>query len=89
MKKSADFFMLARAHERPSADPRDMSGREKLAAALRALRRACLQVFGIPDYERYLAHMTRDHPGEPVMSRAEFCARAIDHKYGGNGPRCC
>jgi len=24
-----------------------------------------------------------------VLSRQEFCARAIDRKYGKNGPRCC
>jgi len=56
---------------------------------LQAARRAYLHVFGIPDYERYLAHMACDHPGAPVLSRREFCARAIDRKYSKSGPRCC
>ncbi|HTP48999.1 MAG TPA: YbdD/YjiX family protein [Casimicrobiaceae bacterium] len=53
------------------------------------LRRACRQLIGIPDYESYLTHMAERHPGEPVLSRREFCARAIDRKYGKGGPRCC
>jgi uncharacterized short protein YbdD (DUF466 family) len=55
-----------------------------------ALRSAWLQVFGIPDYERYLAHRAAHHPGEPVLSRQCFAAQAIERKYGsGRGPRCC
>jgi len=61
----------------------------KITDALRAARRAYLQVFGIPDYERYLTHMACAHPGEAVLSRREFCARAIDRKYSRNGARCC
>ena len=56
---------------------------------LRAVSRACRQVFGIPDYERYLEHMAEHHPGAPVLSREEFSARAIDRKYGKGGQRCC
>jgi uncharacterized short protein YbdD (DUF466 family) len=56
---------------------------------LRRLGRACRQVFGIPDYERYLEHMAAHHLGEPVLPRREFFARAIDRKYGKSGPRCC
>jgi uncharacterized short protein YbdD (DUF466 family) len=89
MKTSADVGM--------PADPRDAadvragapSRQARLAAVLEAARSAYLQVFGIPDYERYLAHMTQAHPGEAPLSRREFCARAIDRKYNRNGPRCC
>ena len=55
----------------------------------RTLRGAWLQVFGIPDYERYLAHRAAHHPGEPVLSRRRFATQAIERKYSGNGPRCC
>ena len=48
----------------------------------------CRQVFGIPDYEAYLAHAAARHPGVPVLSRRDFFAQAIE-KYGKNGPRCC
>lgn len=59
--------------------------RERLAG----LRRAYLQLVGIPDYESYLAHMAQHHPGVPPLSRRAFCAHAIDRKYGRTGPRCC
>ena len=29
------------------------------------------------------------HPERPVLSRGAYCARAIEHKYGKSGPRCC
>jgi uncharacterized short protein YbdD (DUF466 family) len=51
---------------------------ERLRAAWRVARESYLQMFGIPDYERYLAHMAERHPGQPVLNQREFCARAID-----------
>lgn len=73
------------------AGPDANAQRPRLSARARALRRVYLQLFGIPDYESYVEHMASHHPGEPVMSRREFCAKAIDRKYGrnGKGPRCC
>jgi uncharacterized short protein YbdD (DUF466 family) len=64
-------------------------GEAGLYARLREARQACRQVFGIPDYERYLAHAAATHPGEPVLSRREFFARSLDRKYGAGGMRCC
>ena len=55
----------------------------------RGLCSACRQVFGMPDYERYLAHAASRHPGAPLLTRAEFCAREIERKYGRGGMRCC
>jgi len=63
--------------------------RARLLDRARALRQAYLQVFGIPDYEGYLAHMAGRHPGKMVLSRREFFAQAIDRKYSRSGPRCC
>ena len=56
---------------------------------LRSLCSACRSVFGIPDYERYLAHIAERHPDAVVLSRREFFARSIDRKYGKGGMRCC
>lgn len=58
-------------------------------SSLRRLRQACRQIFGIPDYERYLEHCATHHPGEKPLSKSEFFASAIDRKYGKSGPRCC
>lgn len=65
------------------------ASRSRLLDRARAVRQAYLQVFGIPDYERYVAHLASHHPGEPVLSRREFYLQAIDRKYGRSGPRCC
>ena len=54
-----------------------------------ALRQACRQMFGIPDFDRYLAHMRSRHPDAPVLSEREFHAMAIDRRYGAARPRCC
>lgn len=56
---------------------------------LSAMVRVCRQVFGIPDYARYLEHMRTHHPGAPVLTAREFHAQAIERKYARNGTRCC
>ena len=57
----------------------------------RAVQTARLMV-GIPDYETYVTHRRAHHPGEPVMSYAEFFRNRQDARYG-DGPgritRCC
>jgi uncharacterized short protein YbdD (DUF466 family) len=56
---------------------------------LRGVAAVCRQIFGIPDYQRYLQHMRAHHPEAPVLSEREFHAQATEHKYARNGPRCC
>jgi len=63
--------------------------RARLARTAGQVRRAYLQMFGIPDYERYLHHMANKHPDDVPLSRREFFARAIERKYCRSGPRCC
>ncbi len=61
----------------------------RLRDRMRRVRQACRQIFGIPDYERYLEHCATHHPDEKPLSQREFFARSIDRKYGKSGPRCC
>ncbi len=63
--------------------------RSRLIETARQVRRAYLQIFGIPDYERYLAHAAAHHPDEVPLSRRDFSARAIERKYCRAGPKCC
>ena len=63
--------------------------KEAVSGRARGIGQICRQLFGIPDYERYLAHAAARHPGAPVLSRRDFCAQAIERKYGKSGPRCC
>jgi uncharacterized short protein YbdD (DUF466 family) len=69
------------------APPDDDGGGLRLR--LRSLCSACRQVFGMPDYDRYLAHAAVRHPGAPVLTRGEFFDQAIARKYAGGGARCC
>jgi uncharacterized short protein YbdD (DUF466 family) len=84
--------------ERVSAAPSGAAGtsgevvsapKEVVSGRARGIGQICRQLFGIPDYERYLAHAEARHPGAPVLSRRDFCAQAIERKYGKSGPRCC
>lgn len=63
--------------------------RSRLIETAGQVRGAYLQIFGIPDYERYLAHVAAHHPGETPLSRRDFSARAIERKYSRAGPKCC
>lgn len=73
----------------PPADDAGGVAKSGLREYARVLRQGCRQVFGVPDYERYLTHMAAHHPGEPLLSRRDFFVQAIDRKYGKSGPRCC
>lgn len=55
------------------------------------LKRTARLMVGVPDYETYAAHRRESHPGEPVMSRAEFFAERAERRFGGGGgiSRCC
>ena len=75
----------ARASNQPVAQPSEGSER----ARWRGFCIACRQVFGMPDYERYLAHAATLHPGAPVLTRGEYFEQAIQRRYGGGGARCC
>ena len=56
----------------------------------RALCSTCRQIFGMPDYDAYVAHASARHPDARVLTRDEYFAQAIERRYGGRGPgRCC
>lgn len=53
------------------------------------VRTARLMV-GVPVYDAYVEHRRRAHPGEPIMTYAEFFRERQEQRYGGNGvSRCC
>lgn len=63
-----------------------------LAAIQEALRRAAIvirRIVGVPDYERYLAHVRERHAGRVPMSREEFERSRLEDKYSRPGHRCC
>ena len=59
--------------------------RARLATVVRALHR----VLGAPDYDAYLAHHARAHPGMPPLSYDAFVRRRYEERATGAGSRCC
>ncbi len=62
-----------------------MSATELLRAAAAVVRR----VIGVPDYDRYAAHMRLHHPGVPPIPRDEFMRQRLAERYNKPGSRCC
>ncbi|MBS4171846.1 YbdD/YjiX family protein [Bacillus sp. FJAT-49736] len=47
-------------------------------------------IFGLPNYDQYVAHRKRKHPNEPIMSEKEYYMYALKEKYeSGKVNRCC
>ena len=59
--------------------------KETLLRAAAVVRR----VVGVPDYERYVAHVRECHPGTEPMSRRQFEESRLHDKYSQPGQRCC
>lgn len=66
-----------------------VSGLARLRAVLGRLRQAAHLAVGLPDYQGYVAHRRAHHPGEPVMSYAEFFRERQASRYRRGGSRCC
>ena len=63
-----------------------------LASCRKRLREGARLMIGVPDYDTYVAHMREAHPGQPVMSYAEFFRERQSARYGEGstrGFRCC
>jgi uncharacterized short protein YbdD (DUF466 family) len=45
-------------------------------------------ILGVPDYERYLAHVRVAHPEEQPLSEKEFFRRQLEGRAK-PGSRCC
>lgn len=55
------------------------------ASTANVLRR----VIGVPDYDRYLAHVHTHHPGATPLAHEEFVRQRMLEKYTKPGGRCC
>ena len=58
-------------------------------AIWRNLVRLARRIIGVPDYDRYVAHVAAHHPGAQPMSRDEFVKQRMIDKYSRPGGRCC
>jgi len=57
--------------------------------AFGAVRWYLREVSGESAYDRYVEHMRREHPGEPVMSRRDFERRRADERELTPPAPCC
>lgn len=63
-----------------------------MSKLVRRLAQTARLMVGVPDYETYVEHRRRLHPGEPIMSYEEFFRERQDKRYvarGGNPRGCC
>jgi uncharacterized short protein YbdD (DUF466 family) len=56
---------------------------------VRAIARVIRQIIGVPDYERYVAHLRVAHPGCTPVSREAFMQERLAARYDRPGSRCC
>jgi uncharacterized short protein YbdD (DUF466 family) len=61
----------------------------QVSAALRRAAAVVRRVVGVPDYERYVAHVRECHPGTEPMSQRQFEEARLHDKYSRPGQRCC
>ena len=54
---------------------------------LRGVAIVVRRVIGVPDYERYLAHMRERHPGSVPLTRERFLAERLQAKDERPGSR--
>lgn len=60
-----------------------------MRALWRKLREGGALMVGVPDYDRYLAHMRAAHPELPPLSREAFVQSRMLARYGGKGTGKC
>lgn len=60
----------------------------RLANALTEMGRIIRRIIGAPDYELYVAHLSRAHPGIAPMSESDFVRGQMEGR-GRPGARCC
>lgn len=61
----------------------------RIAESLRRAAAVVRRIVGVPDYERYVAHVRDRHPGTVPMSRDDFVRARLEDRYSKPGQRCC
>lgn len=71
----------------------DVINRHPLGLAVRKLQhiagRTIGHAVGVPDYDAYVSHRHRAHPGDPMMNREQFYRNRQCARYAGLRGRCC
>lgn len=62
---------------------------DRLVSVFASIARGMRAVLGVPDYERYVAHMRASHPECTIVSREQFAKERMEARYSRPGARCC
>ena len=65
------------------------AGNFSLADQVKKVAKVVRTIIGVPDYDRYVAHVKECHPGQPPMTRDEFAKSRMEARYNQPGNRCC
>ena len=63
--------------------------RETLRTAVSRVCQCVHRIIGAPDYDAYVEHVRRCHPGRTPLARDEFFRQRLDDRYNRVGARCC
>ena len=56
---------------------------------LRRVAAVVKRIMGAPDYDRYVLHMTKNHPECVLLDRDAFVRERLNDRYSRPGSRCC
>jgi uncharacterized short protein YbdD (DUF466 family) len=63
--------------------------RTRVAAAAQRTAEIVRRLIGVPDYDRYFAHVRATHPGCEPLPRDVFVRKRMEDRYSRPGARCC
>jgi uncharacterized short protein YbdD (DUF466 family) len=61
----------------------------RLGVFLRHVAAIARRVSGVPDYDRYVAHVRAHHPGTEPLGWDQFYRARLEDRYSKPGARCC
>lgn len=60
-----------------------------IARTIDRVARVVRRIIGVPDYERYVAHVQRCQPEQVPLTRDAFARDMLARRYEQPGNRCC
>ena len=66
-----------------------MTSVSELKRRLRNASATLHRIIGAPDYDGYVEHLARCHPGERPLSKDDFVRQRLEDRYSRPGARCC
>jgi uncharacterized short protein YbdD (DUF466 family) len=68
---------------------RNEASRNVLSLLFTRVQQSARLMCGLPDYDAYVAHLRRMHPGQQVPSYEMFFRNRQEARYGRGMARCC